>query len=84
VRTEQGVQTKVALSREIHGLKCLYLAEILDTVPKFLTVISTTYLFWAHGLKIRASVVRFRPWPPFRSELPLRTTRRKASNIELW
>jgi len=45
-------------------VKSPYLGKILDTAGLILRASSRGYGVLAPGLKIRVSVVRFRPWPP--------------------
>ena len=47
------------------GVKWTYLGKILDTAELIFRSASGTWIVLARGLKIRVSVVRFRPWPPF-------------------
>jgi hypothetical protein len=48
-------------------VKWSYVGKILDTPEVSFGASLGTYRVLAPGLKIRVSVVRFRPWPPFRS-----------------
>ena len=51
----------------IQRVKRPNLGKILDTHEVVFEVLSGAQRVLAQGLKIRVSVVRFRPWPPFES-----------------
>ena len=55
-------------SSVIQWVICTYLSGVLDTASVRSPFESADYLFLGSGLKIRVSVVRFRPWPPFKTK----------------
>src|ERR1039457_83939 len=65
------------------GLKCPYLAEILDTGRRVFYYFSITWRVLKPGLKIRVSGVQFPPWPPMKSIFQIKKLHQTAWTLRL-
>src|SRR5205809_7765790 len=64
VGASQGVKYPVAVSIEFSHLSERNFAKIFHSADEQTLVVSIGCVVFGLGLKIRVSVVRFRPWPP--------------------